>query len=66
MSLSKEKKARRLQAAKRARRNKILIIIACVVVLAGLTTAVVLGVDWDKASNEIAASDHQHGAGCAH
>ena len=46
MSLSKDKKERLRRAQRRAKRNKILIILASVLVVAGIAAAVVM--NWDK------------------
>jgi flagellar basal body-associated protein FliL len=60
MSMSKEKKARRELALKKAKRKKILIIIAGAVVLAGIVTAMVVFVDWEN----VGMPQHTHGEAC--
>jgi hypothetical protein len=62
MSMSKDKKARRDLAIKRARRNRILMILAGIIVLAGVIVSAAFLVDWDAPP----ADSHGHGHdGCA-
>jgi hypothetical protein len=54
------KNERRALALKRARRNKILLILACIAVVAGISAAVVFGVDWEAWNNP----NHSNHVGC--
>lgn len=65
MSMSKDKKARRELALKRARQKRLLVIIACILAAVGIVVAMAFLVDWENFSNP-PASNHTHGDSCNH